>query len=205
MFKFHTRIVDDLQYLSEIPVQEFDLARSAIYGEVELNYAGFSLSMIEAPEIDEAPPQGTEDLTGWFSCFLDMLLCLCQGKQYVAVRQLDYNLIWLTAERKQDRLILSTAKDAGIKMANHRCDFTYALMGDIYTEKPAALIADAERSDSVLFKEFSSQIVAETERFLELLRGINPNLEKTRMYLQYQACLSQLDMAMHPSSKGVSK
>jgi hypothetical protein len=169
VFEINFRIVDDLEYLSNIDTHQFDADGADIEGFFALNFGGNIEGYYHDNKLNEFEV-GHELITLWFDLLIEVIVILEEKSKYVALKEIECVDSWLEFILNEDVLTVSFANYLGESNGSFiitvkRDDFNYP------TWKEA----------TISFSEFKDKVKMKANQYLSEIERINPALLNTKI------------------------
>ena len=172
MFDINFRIVDDLEYLSNVTSKQFDADMAPIVGFFQLNFDGNTEGYYHNNKLHE-DEVGLELLNIWFSSLAEAIIILEKESKYVAFQEIDTYNSWLEFIREEnDILKVSRVRDLE--------EFKEGSHAYIVTVKKDSFTYPEWKNVKISFNEFKNKVKTKGNEYLKEIEKINPDLLRTR-------------------------
>jgi len=169
VFDINFRIVDDLEYLSNINTHQFDADGADVEGFFALNFDGNIEGYYHDNKLNEFEV-GHELITLWFDLLIEVILILEEKSKYVALKEIECVNSWLEFIRNDDVLTVSFAKYSG------------EINGDfLITVKKEEFQYPTWKEAIISFSEFKYKVKIKANQYLSEVGRINHELLNTKI------------------------
>lgn len=187
MFKINYRITDSIVDLNNLTETEIDDG-GYIEGYFELivndkSYEYCNQGVLEPGE------EGMELITTWFEGLLGVLHKLQNGQTYVALSDIETNLVWIEFKRLNDKNIMVGVIEA--EKANGT--------GQIVTSQIKEAIYSDWSNEVVTYDEMFQEVTNKIKEYLSEVNTINPKLVQGKRLKELKQLMLSLCDQKRPS------
>lgn len=172
MFDINFRIVDDLEYLSNVTSKQFDADMGHIEGFFELNFDGNIEGYYHNNKLHE-DEIGLELLTWWFPLVIEAIIILEKESKYVAFQKPDTYNSWLEFILEEDDILkVNRVRDLE--------EFKEGSRAGVVTVKKDSFTYPEWKNVKISFNEFKNKVKTKGKEFLKEIEKINPEILKSK-------------------------
>ncbi|MCK4261427.1 MAG: hypothetical protein KAX49_20830 [Halanaerobiales bacterium] len=168
MFEIKFRIVDDLDYLREIAVEQFDNDGADIEGFFSLDFNGNVEGYYHDNNLREGEV-GHELITLWFDLLVEVILLLEETK-YVILKEIECYDTWIEFILEDNDLKVSLAKYSAEESTQY-----------IFTTPQKGLKYSIWKDIIIPFELFRNEVMHKGKEYIDRVAQINPVLLKSKV------------------------